>query len=572
MKKTSLLIALLLSLLFFTACEADELSLDTTAEDVTEVETVDPAIPEINPENIQVNEVLGLNEQIYLSLGKLADGNYVVSYKAADAAAYTVVDKELLLDEEDSMGCYILGLKEGDYSVRVECGAGESFSRVTLNDINVERQDRSGYAHFSREEGIGGYNNDGTVKENAKILYVSNATKNTVTLDINGTTYTGLARILLANELMEEPLIIRVLDTITTNQFLAGASSQEIDYSAMSAEYMETLFSKEYGENIEGLPVVIYGPDLTCYEYTTTPDGVGPKWERRENYFPNGSTNTIFAENASNITIEGVGTNAGFFQCGFIFLYANSIEIRNLTFEAVPVDCIGLYAPAKVTDYGWYWIHNNTFKPGYDAWNGGTGDECIDLMDVRNITIGYNKFDKVNMAMLMGGCDTDYHLNVTIHHNHYDHVTQRTPNALNANIHNYNNYFDNCIKGISPRYSTYIFNEGNYFENVDEPTYNTNMPWGIVKSWNDIYENNGNKPLRLYIVNARDEIVDAIDYICSPDLQTDYSTFDIDPTLFYYDTENKCSDVELLHKAEEVPEFVKTYTGAGVLVKLELDN
>jgi len=59
----------------------------------------------------------------------------------------------------------------------VECGEDKTLSRVTLNDIDVERQDRSGYAHFNYDEGIGGYNNDGTVKANAKILYVSNATK-----------------------------------------------------------------------------------------------------------------------------------------------------------------------------------------------------------------------------------------------------------------------------------------------------------------------------------------------------------------------------------------------------------
>ena len=42
--------------------------------------------------------------------------------------------------------------------------------------------------------------------------------------------------------------------------------------------------------------------------------------------------------------------------------------------------------------------------------------------------------------------------------------------------------------------------------------------------------------------------------------------------LCYYDAENKCTDVELMHKAEEVPEFVKTYAGAGVYKKLDLSK
>jgi len=568
MKKSLLSIALLLSLLFFTACEADELSLDTTAEDVTEVETVDPAIPEINPENIQVNEVLGLNEQIYLSLGKLADGEYIVSYKAVDAAAYTVVDKELLLDEEDSMGCYILGLKEGDYSVRVECGAGESFSRVTLNDINVERQDRSGYAHFNYEEGIGGYNNDGTVKENAKILYVSNENKNTVTLDINGTTYTGLVEILKANAQMTEPLVIRVLDTITTNQWTPTASSQEIDYSAISEEYMKTLFSSEYGENLAGLPLSISGPDGTLYEYQTTPNGFSPVLIPDERNYYHRMMNTIDIEYASNITIEGVGTNAGFYQFGIVFLYSDSIEVRNITTDSHPVVALCFYAFGDATLHGRYWIHNNTFRCGYDAWSGVPGDETVALCDVHSTTISYNRFDKVGKTILMGGWEDDYQLNTTIHHNHYFEVTQRVPLSRNANIHNYNNYFDNCGRGLSPRTSSYVFSEGNYFKNVDETYYLSNEVWGPVKSWNDIYEN-CNATKMATAVEDREQIVKNT---CSPDQKTDYSTFDTDPTLFYYDAENKCSDVELLHNAEAVPEFVPTYAGAGVLLKLELDD
>jgi len=559
MKKTSLLIALLLTLLFFTACgDADN----------------------INPENIQINESLGLNEQIYLSLGKPASGEYVVSYKAADAEEYTVVDKELLLDEEDSIGCYILGLKEGDYSVRVECGEGENLSRVTLNDINVERQDRSGYAHFNYDEGIGGYNNDGTVKENAKIIYISNATKNTVTLEINGTTYTGLVDILWAKAQMEEPLIIRVLDTITTNQWRASEADLEIDYASISsAEYVATLFSTEYGENLAGLPVIISNPaDGTTYKYSTTPDGVGPLREREaETYYVNGTMGKLDTEHASNITIEGVGKNAGFYQLGFSFVFADSIEIKNLTFSMHPNDCVGFYSTIEdPTLYGRYWIHNNTFNRGNNIWDGESGDECVDFRNMHSATIAYNKFNNVGKAILIGGHEYDYHLNVTIHHNYYYEVEQRTPNSRHTNLHNYNNYYDNCLKTLSPRTCTYVFSEGNYFKNVKQPTYMGELndeTWGAVKSFNEIYDNCGDA-FKTFVVKDRAEVLDTqkIDYTCSPDRQTDCSAFDTDPTLFYYDAENNCSDVEIMHTAEQVPDVVTVYAGAGVLTKLELDN
>jgi hypothetical protein len=93
---------------------------------------------------------------------------------------------------------------------------------------------------------------------------------------------------------------------------------------------------------------------------------------------------------------------------------------------------------------------------------------------------------------------------------------------------------------------------------------------GAVKSYGDIIED----PVQAFIhsekiVKDREDIVAAS---CWPDFETNYSRFDTDPNLFYYDAENKCTDVELLHKAEEVPEFVKTYAGAGVYKKLELST
>jgi len=335
---------------------------------------------------------------------------------------------------------------------------------------------------------------------------------------------------------------------------------------------MATLISTEYGENLAGLPVLM-SDSGTIYEYATTSDGFGPAVERSEEcYFSSGIYNTILTENANDITIEGVGTNAGFFQFGIAFLYSNSIEIRNLTFDKVPVDSIGLYAPGETTNYGWYWIHNNTFHRGYSPASEEPGDECIDFMDIRNVTVSYNKFDNVGKVMLVGGWEYDYQLGVTIHHNYYYKIGQRTPNSRNANIHNYNNYYEDCTNAISPRTYTYIFNEGNYFKCVEYPTYNfSDEIWGVVKSWNDVFERCGDA-FKLFTVKSREETLDKVNYTCSPDQATDYSKFDTDPTLFYYDAENNRSDVDIMHNVEDVPQIVPTYAGAGVLTKLELDN
>ena len=50
----------------------------------------------------------------------------------------------------------------------------------TRNGIQVYEYDRSGYAHFNYDEGVGAYNNDGTPKDNAIIVYVTEENKNTV--------------------------------------------------------------------------------------------------------------------------------------------------------------------------------------------------------------------------------------------------------------------------------------------------------------------------------------------------------------------------------------------------------
>ena len=547
---------------------------------------------DINPDSIQVESVLGLNEQIYLTLTK---GEYVISYKASDAEEYALLDKELMLENGEKLDCYILGLAKGIYDVKIEQGEGENYACKVLPDIDVEKQDRSGYAHFGREDGIGGYNNDGTVKDGAKIIYVSNETKNTVTLDINGTTYTGLVAILQANRHMEDPLIIRVLDKITTNQWVATSVSPGLsDYSSVPDGYYESIFSDQYGENLAGLPVWIDIGELdTRYKYATSADGIvfadavplSPLMDG--NSVTGCMMNMLEVINGKDITIEGVGTKAELFQFGIAFEYCSSIEIKNLIFSKYPVDGLSIKAADEVADHGWVWIHNNTFNAGYSSFwyrindsdykgeynSGGygdaDGDESIDLRDVRNFTFSYNKFFKTGKTIILGGWEYDVCMNMTFHHNFYLLADQRLPLSRNSNIHNYNNYFADCKRGLSPRTSTYVFSEANYFDGVGEAYYfSSSETQGAIKSFGDMYRNTYAQDV-VTKVTERDAIVENT---CKADWVTDHSKFDTDPALFYYDVENKCSDVELMHEAKDVPSFVPKYAGAGILTRMEFPS
>ncbi|MBR6558266.1 MAG: hypothetical protein IKT70_04570 [Clostridia bacterium] len=572
MKKILFSLMFIMMLLIFVACGNENVTVDSPLDNDDSTSLTEDA--DVNADKICISSVLGLNEQIYVSLLRPADGDCTVSYKEMGAEDFTAIDKELIIDDGDILNCYILGLKKGVYDVRIEIGEGENFARATVSGIDVEKQDRSGYAHFQREEGIGGYNNDGTVKENAKIIYVSNETKNTVTLDVNGTTYTGLVAILQAKEQMEEPLIVRVLDRISSNQFKPEyklpANGNEI-----TDEYLKDLFASDIGENLAGLPVVYQGKLLDKdYEYVTTPDGIELVKEIEEkspyiDYDIWGTTGVISMLNTKDVTIEGVGSKAGFFQVTFYFEHCNSIDISNLTFSEYSEHALDFLSGGRTqeecTSNGWYWVHNNTFNHGQNYWDKDY-PKSICMRNMRNATLSYNKFLNQDKVVLFGGWEYDYQLNVTLHHNYYLNCSQRTPLSRESNIHNYNNYIADCSRGPSPRTSTYLFSEANYFENVGEAYYVSGTEtWGAVKSWGDIYFN-CDETEKITMVTARDEVVEND---CSPDGITDYSKFDTDPALFYYDDENKCSDVELMLEAKDVPEFVSKHAGAGILTRMD---
>jgi hypothetical protein len=78
-----------------------------------------------------------------------------------------------------------------------------------------------------------------------------------------------------------------------------------------------------------------------------------------------------------------------------------------------------------------------------------------------------------------------------------------------------------------------------------------------VKSFGDIFENSSSN--NITIVTDRTK---ALTSNCKPDGSTSYANFDTNSALFYYDSENKCTDVSLMLNAEDVPEFVVKYAGA----------
>lgn len=138
---------------------------------------------------------------------------YVKESTAADSA-YKQVDDELIRRYPTYMRVDAVGLAGGkSYVLKVEALRNNAVQTTMVTDpIAVLAHDRSGFAH-KNGTASGAYNENGTLKSNATVLYVTNDTKDTVTW--NG--FTGIQNILTAQKKNANgiPLCVRFIGDIT---------------------------------------------------------------------------------------------------------------------------------------------------------------------------------------------------------------------------------------------------------------------------------------------------------------------------------------------------------------------
>lgn len=432
---------------------------------------------------------------------------YTVSYKQASQSdnAYTQVDTELIRGTRAD----ILGLRANTtYNIKVEDTSGNT----QVETVKTAEYDRSGFAHFGYSA-VGAYNNDGTPKDNAAIIYVNNSNKNTVAYK----NYTGIADICKNKSNISEPLIIRIIGTVDTQQ------------------RTETGFS---------------GNTDKINNLTDKPSS-------------DGYVNMLDTKNAKNLTIEGVGSDAEIKYWGMMFDTAESIEIRNLTYTGFPEDATSFNYSKRI------WLHNNKFNPGsvlYDFsadQDKEAGDGASDFSKSNeNVTIAYNHYAGCYKTCLVSGSKTSNNDHFTIHHNFFDMVHQRCPFTRNTDFHYYNNYIYKCITGVNGGVGTWMFAEANYFE--DTPTSDISdskvnqkelgalfcKEGGVIKGYNNVYDKCSTT--KETVVKTRTEAVSS---------SNDFANFDTDTSLFYYDSVNKVSDVMHLTSGQQAKEDVLKYTG-----------
>ena len=340
---------------------------------------------------------------------------YVKSASASDSA-YVQLDDELIRKYPSYMRADAVGLKAGDYVMKIvplNNGKENTSAAIVSDKLTVNAHDRSGFTFSSNspvKNGVGAYNNDGTLKSNASVLYVTEANKNTVKMKIGNTEYTGVAAITQAIKAKNncQPVAIRIIGQVT----LSGLACKDV--------------SSAYAIGVKG---------------------------------------------AANVTFEGIGDDATLYEAGVAVFQSTGIEVRNLGLMnwggGGDGDGISLKQSVGV------WVHNNDVFYGNAGSDGdqAKGDGSMDLKDnSQYVTVSYNHFWDSGKMSLCGMKSESGENWITYHHNWFDHSDSRHPRIRTMSVHVYNNYYDGNSKyGVGAAKDSEAFVEANYFRNCNYP-------------------------------------------------------------------------------------------------------
>ena len=471
---------------------------------------------------IQITEAKGWQESAYLkwtSFEGASSYNVYVDDKKIDA--------QLVRQYKSYYRADVLGLKEGTYSVKVvpvNADGAEIAGANTASNLVVKSYNREGFAHF-KYDGVGAYNNDGTLKAGAKVLYITARSAKTVSTTVNTgklETITGLQSIIDAYSKGKDktPIAFR---------FIGKISLSDLDHISSSAE----------GLQIKGAKM--------------------------------------------NMTFEGVGDDATVYGFGFLLRDATSVEFRNLAIMRCLDDAMSLD-----TNNSHVWIHNMDFFYGKKggAADQAKGDGTVDIKaNSQYITVAYNRFwdnGKASMCGMKTESGPNY---ITYHHNWFDHSDSRMARIRTMSVHMYNNYYlHNDVYGVGATMGSSVFMESNYFDATKRPIMSSKQGTdakgdgtfsgengGLIKAYGNVF---ANKPDNFsYVPYAENNTSFDAYEVSDPSEQvptsvktlvggTSYDNFDTNPSLMYAYAADKAADV---------PAIVEGFYGAGRLNHGDID-
>ncbi len=486
---------------------------------ITGDEDDEPVIPVPVAGAVEIIKVAGDLEAAYVTWE--IDENvkwYNVYCKAADAAdsTYVKLDGPLVRKYSTYFRADAVGLAAGRYTLKVvpvDSNDNELMEYASEASATVIAHDRSGFA-FVNGTSSGAYNEDGTLKANADVIYVTEENKDTIELSIDGA------------------------DSNPT---------KGIQY-----------IIEEYKNNSKAAPLAVrFIGNITDFAYMNKGD-------------------FLVDDVSAGLTIEGIGSDATANGWGLRIKNSTNVEVRNLGFmncDSGEGDNVGLQ---QGNDH--IWVHNCDLfygDAGSDA-DQVKGDGALDTKTSTYITHSYNHFwdsGKCNLQGMKSEKTTNY---ITYHHNWYDHSDSRHPRIRTCTVHIYNNYFDGNAKyGVGVTMGASAFVENNYFrsEATQKPMMSSGQGTdaagegtfsgengGIIKSFGNVYAGSGkvslityqqnNTSFDVYEASSRDEKVPSSVKTLSGG--TTYNNFDTDASLMY--------DYEV-QSAEDAKKTVEKYAG-----------
>jgi len=478
---------------------------------------------------VQITEARGWQESAYIKFNLMEGAkSYHVYVKGGQYDDYTQIDGQLVRNYGSYGRADVVGLKAGTYSMKVvavdDNGQEMAGTASQATGMQVRNYIREGFA-FKGGYAPGAYNSDGTLKNGAKVFYVTKNTAKTIKTSVvtsskGSTACTGLQAIITAYEkgFDKTPIAFRFVGLVTKDD-------------------LDAIGSKEEGIQVKGRQ----------------------------------------ADSELNMTFEGIGDDATVKGFGFLVRKSKGVEFRNIGIMRCMDDGLSLD-----TDNSNIWIHHNDFFYGP---NGGgdhaKGDGSCDVKsDSKYVTVSYNRFwdtGKTNMFGMKKESGPNY---ISYDHNWFDHSDSRHPRVRTMSVHVWNNYFDNVAKyGVGATSGASVFVENNYFLKTKKPILSSlqgtdglgsgtfsDENGGMIKAYGNYFDrtaahfsyytqqNPSSKGYDAYETATRDEQVPETEKALKGG--TAYNNFDTDGALMYSYT---------VAKAADVPRIVKGYYGAGRL-------
>lgn len=453
----------------------------------------------------------GWIESAFVEWSPVAGADSYNVYYTGGGETNKKIDEQLIRSYGIYFRADVPGIAAGSYTLTVKpVTSGVEGAGATTSALTVLAHDRAGFA-FNGGRVPGGYKADGTPKTGAVILYITQNTKNTISINITGANANpcvGLQNILYGIKKGKDtrPFIIRMIGNITD-------------------------------------PGVLEGGDVVI-----------------EN-----------ANNASSyVTLEGIGNDAVANGWGIRLKKASNIEIRNIGFmltDAGEGDNVGLQQ-----DNDHIWVHNCDMF--YGAAGGDSdqekGDGALDSKESTFVTFSYNHFWDSGKSNLLGNGSDETPGYLTYHHNWYDHSDSRHPRVRTHTVHVYNNYYDGNSKyGTGSTLGSSVFMESNFFRNCKYPMmtamqgtdiYNNPNPkgtfsgeaGGTIKAFNNVMSGQTryvpydevNNPIEFDAIEVTDKSLPISSSIKSKLGGNVYNNFDIDPLIMYSYTADSPADAK----------------------------